>query len=142
MIALDTNVLIYACDASDPRRQKIAIDLISSTTDGVIPWQVACEFIAASRKLAPLGFTSETAWERLEEILQLLPLQVPSAGALTRAQILHVQHQVSFWDAMILGSCLEAEVDLLYSEDVPGLTVIEGLRVVNPFADNQKQSLP
>ena len=53
MIALDTNVLIYACDSSDPQRQKIAIDLISSTTDGVITWQVACEFIAASRKLAP-----------------------------------------------------------------------------------------
>ena len=24
MIALDTNVLIYACDSSDPQRQKIA----------------------------------------------------------------------------------------------------------------------
>ena len=28
MIALDTNVLIYACDKSDPRRQQVALDLI------------------------------------------------------------------------------------------------------------------
>ena len=51
MIALDTNVLIYACDKADPRRQKIALDLVSNTPDAVILWQVACEFIAASRKL-------------------------------------------------------------------------------------------
>jgi predicted nucleic acid-binding protein len=51
MIALDTNVLIYACDKSDPARQQIALDLVANTTDGVILWQVACEFVAASRKL-------------------------------------------------------------------------------------------
>ncbi len=134
MIALDTNVLIYAYDASEPRRQKIAVDLISSIADGVIPWQVACEFIAASRKLAPLGFTSETAWQRLAEILEIHPLLVPSSGALAKAQELHLKHKVSFWDAMILGSCLEGEIELLYSEDVPGWAgAVQGLRVVNPF---------
>ena len=57
MIALDTNVLIYACDKADPARQATALELISNAMDGVIPWQVACEFIAASRKLERQGFT-------------------------------------------------------------------------------------
>jgi len=48
MIAVDTNVLIYACDQSEPRRQTIALDLIAASTDGVLLWQVACEFLAAS----------------------------------------------------------------------------------------------
>jgi predicted nucleic acid-binding protein len=30
MIAVDTNVLIYACDQSDPRKQTIALDLIAA----------------------------------------------------------------------------------------------------------------
>jgi predicted nucleic acid-binding protein len=47
MIALDTNVLIYCCDTRDPRRQQIALDLVADTADGILPWQVACEFIAA-----------------------------------------------------------------------------------------------
>jgi predicted nucleic acid-binding protein len=55
MIALDTNVLIYCCDRRDARRQQLALDLVAGTTDGVLPWQVACEFIAASRKLADQG---------------------------------------------------------------------------------------
>ena len=35
MIAVDTNVLIYACDQADPRRQNIALDLITNPQDGV-----------------------------------------------------------------------------------------------------------
>ena len=40
MIALDTNVLIYACDKADVKRQKVALDLVSSLGDGVLLWQV------------------------------------------------------------------------------------------------------
>jgi len=51
MIALDTNVLIYACDKADLKRQQVALALIPNAGDGVLLWQVACEFVAASRKL-------------------------------------------------------------------------------------------
>ena len=67
MIAVDTNVLIYACDQADPRRQQIALDLITNTSDGVLLWQVACEFLSASRKLSKQGFTPAHAWNRLAE---------------------------------------------------------------------------
>ena len=98
MIALDTNVLIYACDKADPARQQIALDLISSDPDAVILWQVACEFIAASRKLAPQGFTAADAWERLGDFLAICPLMVPTGAAiLDRAKKLHLTQNVSFW---------------------------------------------
>ena len=64
MIAVDTNVLIYACDQADPQRQKVALDLITNGQDGVLQWQVACEFLSASRKLGKQGFTSTHAWNR------------------------------------------------------------------------------
>ena len=65
MIALDTNVLIYACDRSNPERQRIALEIIERVTDGVLLWQVACEFVAASRKLSGQGFDAASAWSRL-----------------------------------------------------------------------------
>jgi predicted nucleic acid-binding protein len=133
MIALDTNVLIYACDRSDPRRQQTAIELVGRSTYGVLLWQVACEFVAASRKLSTQGFSASDAWSRLAEFLGVFRLVLPSEGVLQRAQGLHVSHSVSFWDAMILASCLEVGVEILYSEDVPGLDAVERLRVVNPF---------
>ena len=132
MIALDTNVLIYACDRSSPERQKRATELIDRATDGVLLWQVACEFVAASRKLASQGFTPLDAWNRLAEFQALFPLVQPGPGVLRDARDLHLSHGVSFWDSMILAACTEAGVEILYSEDVPGLA-IRSPKVVNPF---------
>ena len=133
MIALDTNVLIYACDKADLKRQQIALDLIANAQDGVLPWQVACEFVAASRKLRSQGFTMGDAWERLADYMALFPLVLPTAGALERARILHAEEGWSFWDAMIVAACLECGVTRLYSEDLPGRGVRGGLEIVNPF---------
>ncbi len=133
MIAVDTNVLIYACDQSDPRRQTIALEVIAGATDGVLLWQVACEFLSASRKLSKQGFTAEQAWNRLAEFQDLLPLVLPTAANLTHARELHVAHGCSLWDALILAACVDAGVDVLYSEDVPGFETSDVVRVINPF---------
>ena len=55
MNAVDTNVLIYAHDPRDQRKQNLAATLLSSLSDGVLLWQVACEYVSASRKLAAFG---------------------------------------------------------------------------------------
>jgi predicted nucleic acid-binding protein len=133
MIALDTNVLIYAYDKAEPERQRAAVDLISQVKDGILLWQVACEFIAASRKLQSQGFTTADAWNRLAELLGLFPLVVPSASVLEDAKQLHLLHKVSFWD-VILAACKEANVERLYSEDIPGTADLGSLRVINPFS--------
>jgi len=140
MIAIDTNVLIYACDRSDPRRQKIALDLVDEATDGVLLWQVACEFLAASRKLAKNGFTAQDAWNRLSEFMDVFPLIPPNAEILKGARTLHLRYGVSFWDSLILSSCTQANVETLYSEDVPGHASLPGLRVINPFDINRPDS--
>ena len=133
MIALDTNVLIYCCDRRDPRRQQLALDLVASASDGVMPWQVAGEFVAASRKLADQGFTAAHACQRLAEFLALFPLIMPAAAVLERARELHVHQKWTFWDAMLVSACIEAGVARLHSEDLPGRK-IETLEIVNPFA--------
>jgi predicted nucleic acid-binding protein len=42
MIALDTNILIYACDKADVARQQVAMDVVSRVDDGLLLWQVVC----------------------------------------------------------------------------------------------------
>lgn len=132
MNAVDTNVLLYACDSADPKRQHIATGLLTDLRDGVLLWQVACEFIAASRKLADSGFTPAAAWDRLATLLRLFPLIPPTEGVLARARRLHLDQRMSYWDAMIMAACLEVGVTRMYTEDVPGASV-EGLEFVNPF---------
>jgi predicted nucleic acid-binding protein len=133
MTAFDTNVLIYSCDKFDARRQRCAFDLLSATEDGVLLWQVAVEFVAASRKLAPQGFTSAHAWARLREFLAVLPLILPSSKVFDYAQNLHRDQGVSFWDALIIASCIDCGAETLYSEDLPGKVLDVRVNVVNPF---------
>jgi predicted nucleic acid-binding protein len=77
--------------------------------------------------------TPTQAWNRLTEFQDLLPLVLPTAANLTHARELHVSHAVPLRDALILAACVEAGVDVLYSEDVPGLETFETMRVINPF---------
>ncbi len=133
MIALDTNILIYACDRADSKRQQRAISLVSTATDAVLLWQVACEFVAASRKLDAQGFTPKDAWARLSEYLALFPLVLPTPIIFERARYMHTMDQWSFWDAMIVAACFECGVTTLYSEDLPGRIPTCALEIVNPF---------
>lgn len=134
MNAFDTNIFVYACDNSDPRRQALALDLLEATSDAVLLWQVTCEFIAASRKLTVHGFTVQEAWENLADWLASTPLVLPSEDVLRSARVLHVEQHWSFWDAMIVSACLDAGVTRLYSEDLPGRAAPDGLEIINPFA--------
>jgi len=68
MNAVDTNVLMYVRDPRDPRKQRIATDLLVRLEDGVLLWQVACEYLAASRKLAALGHTQDVAFDDVRDL--------------------------------------------------------------------------
>jgi predicted nucleic acid-binding protein len=43
-----------------------------------------------------------------------------------------VNGRMAFWDAMIIGACLENKIVRFLPEDLPGGT-IEGIEVLNPF---------
>jgi hypothetical protein len=57
MNAVDTNVLFYARDPRDPRKQQIAVRLVSTLADGALLWQVreavGCEDLSAKARMVP-----------------------------------------------------------------------------------------
>jgi len=132
MNAVDTNVLVYACDKAAGRHQKKALELLHEMTDCVLLWQVACEFVAASRKLQADDFQPADAWQRLASFMKLMPLALPTGNVLNQAKAFHLDRQVSFWDAMIYAACRETGVQRIYSEDLPG-SALPDLEVINPF---------
>ncbi len=133
-IAFDTNVLIHSCDGSNPERQSKALTVLSTDDDAILCWQVAVEFIAASRKLAERGMTTKQAWERLDRFRETFRLVFPSSAVLAQARQLHIEQHWSFWDGLIVAACLDAGVTRLYSEDLPGRKPPNGLEIINPFA--------
>ena len=134
MNAVDTNVLIYAHDPRDPVKQNKAVALIASLTDGVLLWQVACEYIAASRKLAAYGLSQPQAYADLRRLRSAWTPVLPSWAIMDKAENLMVSGNLSLWDALIVAACIESGVNRLYSEDIDAsTTALTGVAIVNPF---------
>ena len=102
--------------------------------DGALLWQVVCEYISASRKLVPLGYTRVQAWNDLRQLERLWKLLEPDWRVVERTETITVNYSLSIWDALLVAACLEGGVTRLYSEDITGYSKIDTLELVNPFA--------
>jgi predicted nucleic acid-binding protein len=110
------------------------LDLIQgcrASHSAVLSVQVLQEyFVITTRKL---GVDAALARRKVELFAQLhVVATVPDdvLGAID----LHRLHRISFWDALIVRSALNAGCARLYSEDIQEGRRFEGLEVVNPFA--------
>lgn len=131
---LDTNILLYAIDDADIRKQRIALDLIESCAQqqsGVLSTQVLLEYVAnltrkykVSRQTAALMAAAFAEWSVVDGDLTLVMLAMARSA----------ESSLSIWDAMVLEAALRAGARTLYSEDMNAGQQYGGLTIVNPFA--------
>jgi predicted nucleic acid-binding protein len=137
MNAVDTNVWIYSYDARDPAKQQQAGAIVTALAGAhtlILPWQVGCEFLAASRKLLPQGFTNDLAWQALANMRRMSEaLALPDALDWDAARQFMAQDMLSFWDALLLATCIRHGVATLYTEDMGSPRTIRGVQLRHPF---------
>ncbi|HQR52231.1 MAG TPA: PIN domain-containing protein [Burkholderiales bacterium] len=135
-VFVDTNVLLYRFDSSAPNKQSLAraeLRRLVMERSIVISTQVLQEFfVVATRRLEP-PLNPDQAGEVIR-YLSRLPLVQVTPRTILEAIALHRRFSLSFWDALIVRSAIEAGADTLYTEDLQEGQVIEGVTVVNPFA--------
>ena len=116
-------------------KQNLAIALMRTLQDeSVLLWQVACEYINASRKLQSFGLNHQAALQTVRDLQLIWRFVMPTPTVLSRAVQLISTRSLSFWDAMIIAACAEAGVTRLYSEDLSMYPVVDGVELINPFA--------
>lgn len=134
MNAVDTNILLYIHDPTDSAKQQRAVQLVSTLgTDCVLLWQVACEYINASRKMQAYGLDYAAAIQNIRDLQLIWRFILPTVNVLERAVGLMSSYSLSFWDAMIIAACAEAGITKLYSEDLSMYPQVEGIELINPF---------
>jgi predicted nucleic acid-binding protein len=131
---LDTNVLVYAVDGSEPEKRDAARRLLGSSDHGefVLSTQILGEFyVVATRKLAhPVAEDAgAAAVDRLSQlpIVTVDPALVKSAIELSRSS------QVSYWDALILAAAAKGGCRRLLTEDLNDGQTIGSVQIENPF---------
>ena len=134
MIALDTNILIYAVGGSDPKqRDEIAKALIRRLppVGAIVPVQVIAEFLNACRRKKILSMAK--ALVRADEFLMAFTSPCSLTDDLLDAGALSARIQLAYFDALIITVAARAGATLLLSEDMQDGLEVDGLRVVNPF---------
>lgn len=137
MNAIDTNIVVYAFDDSEPVKRPQArkfIRLRVSSADSVLLWQVAGEFLACLRRWVSADRVSVgDVVTYFDEILTSFPLVVPTREVLLHSQRLTSRYSLSHWDSMLIAACSDAGIDTLYSEDMQHEHVYDGVQVINSF---------
>lgn len=138
MNAIDTNVLVYTVDRREPVKQTRARELVGKLiqqSKTVLLWQVAGEYLNCLRRFASRGlFPEERIDEEILDWITAIPLAHPTDAVLKNSLALKSRYSLSHWDSMLIGACLEAGVETLYSEDLAADMEYDTVRVVNPFA--------
>jgi predicted nucleic acid-binding protein len=140
-VFVDTNVLLYARDQSEPvkrLRAKAWLDHLWRERLGRTSIQVLSEFYYnATRKLHP-GMTPEDAWSRTQTYLAWGPQPIDQA-LLARAQEVEQRYRLSWWDSMVLAAAQLQGCATLLTEDLQDGAVFGEVTVHSPFTHEVRE---
>jgi predicted nucleic acid-binding protein len=127
----DTNILVYAQQTGGKADRARAL----FAGGGKISVQVLNEFTAVYRR------KQRKDWREISEAISDVLMTVDPPLALTldlhaAARALAEDHQLSFYDALIVASAIEAGCDTLFTEDMQHDRKFGRLAIVNPFLES------
>lgn len=133
---LDTNIFVYSFDRQSPRKAAIATELIQQAIEkskGIVSYQVVQEFFSVALR----RFAQPMSLADAEQYLAITfrPLLAVHSSESLHGEALRLcsKHGVSWYDAIILASALEAGCGVLFSEDFQHGRSFAGLKIENPF---------
>jgi predicted nucleic acid-binding protein len=133
---LDTNIFVYAFDASSPTKRERAIGLIRqavATGTGVVSYQVVQEFFNVALRRFAQPMRTEEAQQYLATVLRPLVAVESSTILVQHALHLRSRYNLAWFDSLIVAAAIEARCEVLYTEDLHGGQSLEGVRIENPF---------
>jgi predicted nucleic acid-binding protein len=140
-VFVDTNVLLYARDASESRKQPLArawVDALWEQRRARLSYQVLNEYyVAATRKLEP-GLDPGTAQADVRDLLAWRPVSVDPAS-LEDAWRLEDRYGLHPGDAHIVAAARVAGCRYLLTEDLQAGQDLAGVTVVDPFVTRPEE---
>jgi len=142
-VLVDTNILIYMFDPSEPRKQRIAAELLDKRlrdNSVRVAHQAVVEFIAAATRPRRRGssvrlplLTHAAAFRVAEEMLTAFPVLYPNEALVRTAVRGAATFQLSWYDAHMWAYAEHYGLSELLSEDFAHNRLYGTVRVLNPF---------
>ncbi len=131
----DSNVVVYSCDMTDPRKHAIAAQLLVEVIqrgDGAISTQVCGEFFnaAVTKRKIMTAAEVQRVIQRMEAGMQVSGIDL----SLVRDAIaIHERYQLRYWDSLIIATAKRMQCTEVLSEDMNDGQDYGGVVVRNPF---------
>ena len=119
-VFVDTNVLVYLHDATEPAKQARAaewIAFLARRREARISVQVLQELYAVFARKLDRGVDAEEAREIVRDLAAWNPVAIDVA-MLERAWLLERRYGISWWDALILAAAQACGCRTLLTEDL------------------------
>jgi len=130
---IDTNIIVYANDGRDSKKQLLAIDRIKELMIsglGVVSSQVLQEY--ANTALIRLDQRQDIVLRQLT-LLESLEVVLLKPPLIRRAIEIRSAYTISFWDSCIISAAEFARCDMILSEDLNAGQYYSGIKMNNPF---------
>lgn len=138
-IFVDTNIMVYAYDLDAGSKRDVSSKIIKDlwlNQNGVISTQVLQEFyVNVTQKISdPLSgadvrtiITDYLQWQ----------IQLNGPETIFSASEIQERYKLSFWDALIIASAIQAGAVKILTEDLNHGQIIEGVLIENPLLSSE-----
>ena len=133
---IDTNIFIYNFDQSNPEKKETASNLIKNALlnrNGCISYQVIQEFINVSTRKFEVPLSIKDCKKYMDSVLFPLCEIFVNVDIYHRSLEIMERWQYSFYDSLIITSAIQADCNILYSEDFQHNQKLQSLTIINPF---------
>lgn len=133
LVFVDTNVFLYAMDASDPLKQRAASrwrDELWKSRSGRTSFQVLHEFYVQATQKWPKAVDATRA--EIRDLLVWDPVALGN-GTLLESWKIQERYHLSFWDSLIVAAAKASSSRFLLTEDLQHGQDLYGVTVTNPF---------
>lgn len=139
MRLVDSNILIYAVstDPAEVAKRSRAEEILEEDSLA-LSVQVLQEFYYQATRLSRRNRLSHNEAMQFLHGLSRLPVQAVTTELFQRATELSDRFGISYWDAAILAAAAAIGCEAVYSEDLNDQQDYGGVRVINPFSQEQR----
>lgn len=132
---VDTSIVLYAYDQSEPEKSAVAREVLSDlwrTREGLLSTQVLQElYVNLTRKVRVVLPRSRA--RALVGRYSRWQVHTITTGDILEAAELEQRHSLSFWDALIVVAAARSGAERILSENLQHGRTISGVRIENPF---------
>ena len=130
-VFLDTNIVVYLYTSTEEEKRLRAAKILLEN-EPVSSTQVLNELSNVLSK--KYSFTWKEISKVHAEVCNQMRIEIVTPDIISKAYDFAGRYHFSFYDSLIVASALEANCELLYSEDFQHLQMISNsLRILNPF---------